>query len=119
MCCLLLQDPVLFIGTVRTNLDPEGKYSDDELWDALRRCHMDECIRSREGGLLSQVIESGGNFSVGERQLLCLGRALLRRAKITVMDEATASVDFHTDRLIQSTIRSELNDTTVITIAHR
>eukprot|EP01029_Cantina_marsupialis_P002873 TRINITY_DN1275_c0_g1_i4.p1 TRINITY_DN1275_c0_g1~~TRINITY_DN1275_c0_g1_i4.p1 ORF type:complete len:1316 (+),score=553.55 TRINITY_DN1275_c0_g1_i4:63-4010(+) len=116
---IIPQDPVLFVGSVRMNLDPFNNFSDDELWEALRRCHMKDVILSRNNALDADVTEGGENFSVGERQLLCLGRALLRHAKVIVMDEATASVDFDTDSVIQETVRKEFSDSTVLTIAHR
>lgn len=113
------QDPVLFVGTVRYNLDPFDNYSDDEIWAALEKTKMKESISQLDEKLLAAVLENGENFSVGERQLMCMARALLRNSKIILLDEATASIDAETDTLIQSTIKEAFHDCTVLTIAHR
>uniref|UniRef100_A0A8C5S2M5 ATP-binding cassette sub-family C member 5 n=2 Tax=Laticauda laticaudata TaxID=8630 RepID=A0A8C5S2M5_LATLA len=116
---IIPQEPVLFSGTVRSNLDPFTQYSEEQIWEALERTHMKDCISQLPMKLESEVMENGENFSVGERQLLCIARALLRRCKILILDEATAAMDTETDLLIQETIREAFADCTMLTIAHR
>uniref|UniRef100_A0AAR2JNZ2 ATP-binding cassette, sub-family C (CFTR/MRP), member 12 n=1 Tax=Pygocentrus nattereri TaxID=42514 RepID=A0AAR2JNZ2_PYGNA len=116
---IIPQDPVLFIGTIRYNLDPFNNYSDEEIWMALEKTYMKETISKLPEKLESAVVENGENFSVGERQLMCMARALLRNSKIILLDEATASIDSETDSLIQHTIRDAFQHCTMLTIAHR
>uniref|UniRef100_A0A7N6APL3 Multidrug resistance-associated protein 1 n=1 Tax=Anabas testudineus TaxID=64144 RepID=A0A7N6APL3_ANATE len=116
---IIPQDPVVFSGSLRMNLDPFDSYSDDEVWRALEFSHLKNFVSSLPDKLNHECSEGGENLSVGQRQLLCLARALLRKTKILVLDEATAAVDMETDNLIQSTIRSQFEDCTILTIAHR
>lgn len=112
------QSPFLFQGSLRNNLDPFGLNYDFKLWEVLEKCHMKREVQAA-GGLDAEVTESGTSFSVGQRQLLCLARALLKSSKVLCLDECTANIDTQTASTLQNVISSECQGTTVITIAHR
>uniref|UniRef100_A0A6B2KWR0 Uncharacterized protein n=1 Tax=Arcella intermedia TaxID=1963864 RepID=A0A6B2KWR0_9EUKA len=116
---IIPQEPVMFIGTIRYNLDPAGKFTDEDLWQALELANLANHIKGLANGLEEEVLENGSNFSVGQRQLFCMARVLLQKPKILLMDEATASVDIETDQIIQTTIRRSFADANILVIAHR
>lgn len=111
---IIPQDPVLFNGTLRQNLDPNDEYSDEQIWKALESVKIRELVED----LNSKIEERGANYSIGQRQLICLGRALMRQNKILILDEATANVDPQTNSLIQKAIVEKFSNCTVLTIAH-
>ncbi|KAH9118795.1 hypothetical protein AeMF1_008227 [Aphanomyces euteiches] len=112
---IIPQDPVLFSGSIRLNLDPTNDADDADLWTVLKRVHLSDAIPSLE----FEIAEKGSNLSVGQRQLVCIARALLRRSKVVVLDEATANIDPESDRLIQQTMRECFENVTRLIIAHR
>uniref|UniRef100_G1KTN2 Uncharacterized protein n=1 Tax=Anolis carolinensis TaxID=28377 RepID=G1KTN2_ANOCA len=112
-------DPILFSGSIRFNLDPECKCTDDTLWEALEIAQLKNLVKSLPGGLDAIVTEGGENFSVGQRQLFCLARAFVRKSSILIMDEATASIDMATENILQKVVMTAFADRTVVTIAHR
>ncbi|KAK2664216.1 hypothetical protein Ddye_002790 [Dipteronia dyeriana] len=116
---IIPQDPTLFSGSVRYNLDPLSQYTDQEIWKVLEKCQLREVIQEKQEALNSVVVQDGANWSLGQRQLFGLGRVLLKKPRILVLDEATASIDNATDAVLQKTIRTEFANSTVITVAHR
>ena len=116
---IIPQNPVLFSGTLKYALDPISSFNEERLWQALEEVQLKEKVAQLEGQLNYIVSEGGSNFSVGERQLLCLARSILKETKIIVLDEATSNVDTETDSNIQNIIQSKFNNCTVLTIAHR
>lgn len=114
------QHPVLFSGcTIRENLDPFHSYSDEDIIDALTDVQMIEAVRELPNGMKSIVAEGGSNFSVGQRQLLCLSRAILQKSKILVLDEPSANVDGRTDKLLQHAVNKSFQESTIVSVAHR
>ena len=119
-CIFVLgQSPVLFSGSLRKNLDLTEQFTDADLWQVLQDVQLKESVKSLHGQLDHELLESGANISVGERQLICLARVLLQRNKIIFLDEPTANVDPETEKTILAVVREKLRDSTVITIAHR
>ncbi|XP_002523063.2 ABC transporter C family member 14 [Ricinus communis] len=116
---IIPQEPVLFEGTVRSNIDPIGQYTDEQIWKSLERCQLKDVVAAKPEKLDALVADNGDNWSVGQRQLLCLGRVMLKRSRLLFMDEATASVDSQTDGVIQKIIREDFAACTIISIAHR
>jgi ABC-type multidrug transport system fused ATPase/permease subunit len=118
---IIPQDPVLFTGDIRFQLDPFQQYSDESIWEVLKQVNLAEMVIALPRGLNEYVVENGENLSQGQKQLLCIARALLKQAKILIVDEGTSAVDPYTDELIQQVLRQQVasRGTTVLAIAHR
>jgi len=118
---IIPQDPVLFTGNIRFQLDPFEEYSDAAIWEVLQQVNLAEMVRGLPKGLEELVVENGENLSQGQKQLMCIARALLKQAKVLIVDEGTSAVDPHTDELIQQVLREQVarRGTTVLAIAHR
>ncbi|KAL8596886.1 hypothetical protein ACOMHN_065836 [Nucella lapillus] len=117
---IIPQDPILFSGTLRFNLDPDNKWPEERLWRALESVQMKDTVQALPEKLDAEVAENGNNFSVGQRQLLCMARALARNSRIVILDEATASIDHETEGTVQDIVCGpDFEGRTVITIAHR
>ena len=116
---IIPQDPALMEGSLRYNIDPLEKSEDNEIIKVMQKIGFDYIIKRDKEGLNQEIAEGGSNLSVGEKQLICITRAILRKSKIIIMDEATASIDYKTEEIIQKAVNEILKDSTFITIAHR
>ncbi|MCQ2818077.1 MAG: ATP-binding cassette domain-containing protein [archaeon] len=116
---IIPQDPSLMEGTLRYNIDPLNQFTDAEIMEVMKKINFDYIVHNNAEGINQMITEGGSNLSVGEKQLICIVRAILRRSKIIIMDEATASIDYQTEEIIQKAINEILKDSTVLTIAHR
>ena len=116
---IIPQDPALMEGTLRYNIDPLNKYKDNEIKEVMKMIGFDYILDKSPDGINQVITEGGSNLSVGEKQLICICRAILRKSKIIIMDEATASIDYKTEEIIQKAVNEILKDSTFITIAHR
>ena len=116
---IIPQEPVMFVGTIRSNLDPFNRCTDEEIWKALDSVFLGEKLRQTELKLDTEVTENGKSVSQGQRQLICIARAILSKATVLVLDEATASLDPQTDLMIQEAIQKNFGNLTMLTIAHR
>eukprot|EP00931_Biecheleriopsis_adriatica_P072840 TRINITY_DN47231_c0_g1_i1.p1 TRINITY_DN47231_c0_g1~~TRINITY_DN47231_c0_g1_i1.p1 ORF type:complete len:1548 (+),score=282.68 TRINITY_DN47231_c0_g1_i1:109-4752(+) len=116
---LVPQDPVLFTGTIRHNLDPLCQFTDGRIWEAIRYAHLEGLVESLPGRLDFQIIDEGSNLSFGQRQLFCLARMVLRQPAVLLLDEATSAIDPRTQESVQETINSAFTGSTLVAIAHR
>jgi len=116
---IIPQEPTIFSGTLRSNLDPFNEYSEREILEVIQKAQLDNLITTNNKGIDFPINEGGGNLSAGEKQLICIARAVLRKSKIIVMDEATASIDINTEHSIQELMNDAFKDSTMLIIAHR
>ena len=116
---IIPQLPFVFSGTIRRNLDPLNEYTDEKLWDVLEDVELKKAVEAQPEKLLTDMTQSNAVFSTGQKQLICLARAILKNNKILILDEATANVDLETDKFIQTKIKEKFNKCTMLTIAHR
>eukprot|EP01084_Bolivina_argentea_P237181 398697_1 len=119
---IIPQEPTLFSGTLRFNLDPFQKYNDNNIINALKNVYLWNYFKDKNhnNGLYYKISENGSNLSLGQKQLICIARAWLKKPKVLLLDEATSSIDFESDQLIQKSIRKNFDkNCTILTIAHR
>ena len=113
------QDPTIFTGTLRFNIDPENKVSDMRIYEVMKEAQLDDILQRDHLGIYQEIADGGSNLSSGEKQLICICRAILRASKVVILDEATANIDVVTEQKIQRLIQLEFKESTMITIAHR
>ena len=116
---IITQESTILDGTLRYNFDPKGEHSDKEIYKVLKKIGFDDFVKKKRFKLSHTISENGSNLSIGEKQLICITRAILRKSKIVILDEATASIDFRHEEIVQKAIDQLLKNSTLISIAHR